>query len=91
MDSNEKPHKNTQKSGWVSAFQNLVMIAQLGLNMAVPLFLCVIAAAFIQRKFGAGSWVIVVGAVLGVVLAFNQFSYFVKNAMRQTKGGEKGE
>ncbi len=81
--------KNNRMRENFSVMQNFAMIAQLGLNMTVPLVLCIFGASFLHRKFGVGNWIIIVGIILGIVILFYQFAYFFKNAMKQTKGGGK--
>lgn len=48
----------------------LVWLSQLGLSVAVPLAGFVFLGVWLHNQFCLGSWVIIVGAVIGVVCAF---------------------
>ena len=88
--NSDETHKNTYAAKTFSVMRNLVMIAQLGLNIAVPLLICILGANFLHVKFGVGSWIVVIGIILGIVLAFMQFAYFIKDALKQTKDKDGG-
>lgn len=47
----------------------LVFITQLGLSVAVPLGGLLLLALWLRSRFSWGSWVVVVGLVLGIMIA----------------------
>ncbi len=49
----------------------LVWLTQLGLSVALPLAGFVLLGVWLHNRFGLGVWVIVAGAVLGVLCAVN--------------------
>lgn len=46
--------------------KNLVWITELGLSVAAPPVLCILAAVWLRDRFGLGGWVVVLGVLLGV-------------------------
>lgn len=51
----------------------LVWVGQLGLSVVVPLGGFILLAVWVRSHFGLGSWVIWVGAILGIINAFQGF------------------
>lgn len=47
--------------------QGLVWVAQVGLSIAVPLFLFIFGAVWLRNHFSLGGWVIAVGIGLGLL------------------------
>ena len=56
----------------------LVWLTQLGISVAVPLSVFVGGALWLQNKFVLGSWIVIVGVVLGVMLAIYEFYRMMK-------------
>lgn len=48
-----------------SGLSNLVLITQLGINVMTPVFLCILAGSWIDKKFGTST--ILIFLVLGVL------------------------
>ena len=55
----------------------LMLVTQLGISMMVPIFLCVLAGGFIDKKAGTG-WVMPVFLLLGIAAAFRNVYYLLK-------------
>lgn len=49
----------------------LVWLTQLGLSVAIPPAVLILLAVWLRNRFDWGVWVIVVGAVLGVLFAIS--------------------
>ena len=49
----------------------LIWITQLGISTAAPLAGFLLLSVWLNRRFGWGSWVIVVGVVLGIICAID--------------------
>lgn len=47
----------------------LVWITQCGLSISLPLIVCIWLSVWLHRQQGWGSWVVVVGILLGALLA----------------------
>lgn len=56
----------------------LVWLTQLGISVAVPLCVFVGGALWLQNRFAMGSWIVIVGIVLGGSLAIYEFYRMMK-------------
>lgn len=56
----------------------IVWLTQLGLSVAVPLAGCVMGAVWLRNRFGLGSWIILVGVILGGFYAVSGFRHSLK-------------
>lgn len=76
-----------KKSGWFAALQNLTWLTQLGLSLAVPPILCLVAADWLAKRFDLGAWVFVVAIFLGIGGSASTFAQFAR--MMARKNGKK--
>ncbi len=60
----------------------LVWLTQLGFSVAVPLGGFVLLAVWLQRRFDLGAWVIVLGVLLGVLVAASGLKNSLKTMAR---------
>ena len=56
----------------------LVWLTQLGISVALPLGVFVGLALWLRNRFSLGSWILVVGVVLGLVIAIHEFYHTLK-------------
>ena len=63
----------------------LIWITQLGVSVAAPLAGFLLLAVWLYRRFGWGSWVIVVGAVLGIICAVDGLRVSLKAMERMAQ------
>ena len=56
----------------------LVWLTQLGISVAVPIGVFVGGALWLQNKFAFGSWIVIGGVVLGVMIAMYEFYRMMK-------------
>ena len=56
----------------------LVWLTQLGISVAVPLCVFVGASLWLQSKFALGSWIVIVGVILGLAIAIHEFYRMMK-------------
>lgn len=63
----------------------LIWVTQLGISVAVPPAVFIFLAVWLRNKFSWGSWVLVVGVILGVICAAEGFLSSLK-AMRRLEG-----
>jgi len=68
----------------------LMLITQLGISMMVPIFLCVFAGGWIDKKLQSG-WVFPVLLVLGIAAAFRNVYYLLKPFYANDKEREDAE
>ena len=69
--------------------QLLIWITQLGFSTAVPLVGFIWLAVWLHRSLHWGSWVVVVGVILGVVSAIDGLRMSLKAMERMTKDEKK--
>lgn len=68
----------------------LMLITQLGISMMVPIFLCVFAGSWIDKKAGTG-WGMPVLLFLGIAAAFRNVYYLLKPFYEKDKAKEDAE
>lgn len=67
----------------------LVWLTQLGLSVAVPLAGFTLLGVWLNHRFGWGTWVIIAGAVLGILFAIDGFRTSLKAMERLASSGKK--
>lgn len=68
----------------------LMLITQLGISMMVPIFLCVFAGGWIDKKLQSG-WALPVLLILGIAAAFRNVYYLLKPFYAKDKEREDAE
>lgn len=63
----------------------LVWLTQLALSVAVPLTGFVLLAVWLQQKFDLGTWVVIIGVILGTVCAVDGLRSSLKTMVRMAK------
>ncbi len=69
----------------------LVWLGQLGLSVAIPLAGCIFLARWLQDRFGLGTWVLVVGLILGLALAVDGLRHSLKAMARLSRDKKKDQ
>lgn len=67
----------------------LVWLTQLGISIAAPLVGFPLLALWLRNEFGWGSWVVIVGFIVGVISAFDGLRTSLKAMSRLSKGKKK--
>lgn len=60
--------------------QGLSMLSQLGVSVALPPILCILAGVWMQKKCGLGDWVVIVALLVGLVSGACSFASFIRTA-----------
>lgn len=70
MYTEERKNVNLRRKK--SGLENLVLITQLGINVMTPVFLCLIAGDWLDRKFGTGLTIpfLILGILSGGLSAY---------------------
>ena len=68
----------------------LIWITQLGLSVAVPPVVLILLTVWLRNRFAWGSWVVIVGILLGLLMAAEGLRTSVK-AMKTMSCKEKEE
>lgn len=67
----------------------LVWITQLGLSVAAPLGGFILLAVWLRNRFGWGDWVVIAGAVLGVICAAEGLLSSIRAMKRMSDQGKE--
>ena len=71
--------------GFYRALRNLVYLTQLGLNLIVPMLLCVWGSTWLKNQFALGNWVVLVGILVGLLASVTNVIRFYRMAMSQAQ------
>jgi len=63
----------------------LVWVTQLGLSIAVPFAGFLFLALWLRDRFGWGSWVLIVGILIGLITAADSFFVAMKAMQRSCR------
>jgi len=70
--------------------KNISMLGQLGLNIIIPIILCVLACWFLTDKLNAGEWVFIPGLILGIGGAFmSGYKFYLSETKKSKKDDDK--
>ncbi|PKM53484.1 MAG: F0F1 ATP synthase subunit [Firmicutes bacterium HGW-Firmicutes-3] len=69
--------------------KNLALVSQIGLLMAIPIFLCIFIGHWIDGKLGTNGLFLVIFLILGVLAAFRNLFVTVLNRVDSGKKGSK--
>ena len=58
----------------------LVWLSQLGLSTLLPPAVCILLSVWLQKRFSLGIWIVIVGAVLGLIAGARGFFSILKTA-----------
>lgn len=67
----------------------LTMFTQLALSSVTPLLLCVLGSRWLTVRFSLGSWVMAVGALLGVAGAVSGFVSALKQMQKTAEQDDR--
>ena len=66
------------------------MLGQLGLNIIIPIILCVLACWFLTNNLGVGEWVFIPGLILGIGGAFmSGYKFYLSETKKSKKDDGK--
>ncbi|MGM9551466.1 MAG: AtpZ/AtpI family protein [Clostridia bacterium] len=77
--SDKDKYKHMRAAAWITQF---------GLSMVSPIILCVIFALWINNTFNTGTWVVIVGMLLGVAASFTTMASFIKTVKKEMEDKE---
>lgn len=67
----------------------LVWVTQLGISISVPPAAFILLAVWLRNRFDWGSWIVVVGVIIGVICAVEGFVSSIKAMRRFEKKKEE--
>lgn len=68
-----------------NSITKIIAVTQFGLSLIMPVLLCVFAAAWIQKRFDTGYWVIITGILVGILSMVNMFVRYYRQFMKGEK------
>lgn len=71
--------------------ENLALLTQLGVSIAVPPILCLLAANWLRGKWGLGLWIMIVALVLGLGGSASNVWKFWKQLKKREEREERDE
>lgn len=70
-----------------NVYRSLVLISQFGINMLVPIVLCVLLGVFLDEKLNTGYWTVLLFFV-GALAGFTNIFKMAKRIYRSESSGE---
>ncbi len=70
---------------WAKTFKYLSWLTQLGVSIVAPPLLCVWACWWLQRRFGLGVWVMILGILFGLGGSVSSAAGFYRMMRRQAE------
>lgn len=68
-----------------SYLKHLALVSQIGLLMAIPIFLCIFAGQWLDEKIGTNGVFLIIFMILGVLAAFRNLFVTVLNKVDSGK------
>lgn len=82
--------KKPNSADFIRLLSRISLLTQLGLSVVTPPILAVLLALWLQKRFGAGDWVMLAAILVGVVSGVSSvFSFVRREAARETRRGEE--
>ena len=87
LEHRQHPQKGAAQDlkGWYKALEDLVWLTQLGLNMLLPLVMCLGGAWWAVNNWSWPEWVFLPAILLGLAAGAQNFWYFAKEHMDRPK------
>ena len=82
----EDPRKQTD---WIQAVKTALTCMQFGLTTIAPLVLCVALTWWLRKQFSLGSWVTLVGLLIGLVAMTLTLIRYIRGFIRDSKKRQK--
>ncbi len=73
---------------WTKTFKYLSWLTQLGVSVAAPPLLCIWICWQLQRRFGLGEWLMILGILFGLGGSISSAAGFYRMTRRQAERGE---
>ena len=72
-----------RRDPWFRIAKNITLFTQVGISIATPLVLCIWGAVWLRDRFGLGSWIVLVGVLVGIAGAMGSFMNFAAYASKE--------
>ena len=71
------------KKSRIEILKAAAMLTQFGLQIFVPVASCIIIGGWLQRYYNLGSWVVILGVVLGVGAGISNLMSVIKKMTKK--------
>ncbi len=71
------------KKSHIEILKAAAMLTQFGLQILVPIASCIILAGWLQKYYRLGSWVVILGIVLGVGAGVSNLMNIIKKMTKK--------
>ena len=72
--------------------KHISMLGQLGLNIIIPIIVCVLVCWLLTDKAGVGEWVYVPGLILGIGASFmSGYKFYLSETKKAAKDKDKNK
>ena len=72
--------------------KHISMLGQLGLNIIIPIILCVLGCWLLTDKAGVGEWVFIPGLILGIGGAFmSGYKFYLSESKKAKKDTDENK
>ena len=87
LECGRHPQKGAAQNlqGWYKALEDLVWLTQLGLNMLLPLVLCLAGCWWAVEHWGWPEWLFLPAVGLGLAAGAQNFWVFCKERLERSK------
>lgn len=80
-----------KKSNTLEVLRGLSYLTQVGISVATPIVLCLLAARWLQSRFEWGSWVLFAGLLIGLASGLVSLWNFLRLVERKSARGAKNQ
>ena len=87
LECGQHPQKGAAQNlkGWYKALEDLVWLTQLGLNMLLPLVLCLAGCWWAVERWNWPEWLFLPAVLLGLAAGAQNFWVFCKERLDRSK------
>ena len=87
LECRQHPQKGAAQTlkGWYKALEDLVWLTQLGLNMLLPLVLCLAGCWWAVERWNWPEWLFLPAVLLGLAAGAQNFWVFCKERLDRSK------
>jgi len=72
--------------------KHISMLGQLGLNIIIPIILCMLGCWLLTDKLGLGEWVFIPGIILGIGASFmSGYKFYLSETKKVEKDKDKNK
>lgn len=71
-----------------TVLKHLVLINQIGINMAIPIFICLFFGRWLDKRFSANGFITLIMLILGIIVALRNLYVITTRIINHQKGSK---